>query len=784
MKLYYSKLGFNIFFCTLQFRNMYNYNKLYYKTLTIILLTVFSFCSFSKDITTEKSIKTSFNDAEWYFMEGDYSNARTLYAELVKIDKNNSNYNYKLAVTILFDNQNVDDDILEKYLAIAVKNTNINYKSNYKETSAPIDAFVFYGDVLRYKYEFDEAIKSYENYLALLNGKKGEFSDYVNREINNCNTAKKLSKNNNITKDVELGPKIVNNKKSKSFPLVSIDQTVSIFAYGENNVTFGNINYEQDDENYKTDDFYFSKKVNGVWQEPINITKDLKIKHQAFPVSMSADGETLFLVQDDNDDGNIYVSHYINEKWTPIKKLNKNINSKLWETHASVTPDGKTLYFTSERKGGFGGFDIYYSTLDENGKWGKPINLGDKINTKYDEDLPFIGADNTQLYFCSQGHENIGGYDIFKAEIINGEFQKAENVGFVLNSPRNDLFYVASQGNKFTFSKLAKDESVIVTEAPKTIAVTGKIKTNNNLPNTFKIKTDSLITDLQLNTNTFTFNAQKQNISFVVTADGFSDKKVNIDLSNYNENTKELIVELKPIAIVADNNNSDNNNNSTTNNVIPNKPITNNSISEFVLFDFNSSIIKNEYKKYLNIIAQNSHDKTIEVYAYADEKGSEEYNKKLSRKRAISVKKYLINKGISDEKIVVVPKGETTKFKTDSLNRRAEIKFSNTINATDNNNKIILFEFDKYRLSTKAKLIIDDIIAKITSENTITIIAFTDPKGGITYNNYLSIQRANSVRKYLISKGLPKNKINAQGKGILQSNTEDYLKRKAEIIIK
>ena len=755
---------------------------MFYKTLVILVLAIFSSNTYSKGINIEKNIKTSFNDAEWYFLEGDYENARALYTELVKIDKDNSNYNYKLGITILFDNKNVDEDLVEKYLSVAVKNTNINYKSNYKETAAPIDAFVYYGDILRYRYKFDEAIKAYENYLSLLNGKKGEFSDYVNREINNCYTAKKLSKNNNTIKKVELGPKIVNNKESKSFPLISIDQTVSVFAYGENNSSFGNINYEQSNDEYKTDDFYFSRKINGVWQEPINITKDLNIKHQAFPVSMSADGETLFLVQDDNDDGNIYVSYFIDEKWTPIKKLNKNINSKRWETHASVTPDGKKLYFTSERKGGKGGFDIYYSKLDKNGEWGKAINLGDNINTKYDEDLPFIGADNTRLYFCSQGHENIGGYDIFKSEIINGELQKAENIGFVLNSPRNDLFYVASQGNKFTFSRLAKDESVIVTEAPKTIAVNGKIiiNTPDNLPETIEIKSDSLISDLQLNGNEFTFNAQKQNISFVVVADGFKDKQVNIDLSDYNENTKQITVEIKPIAVIADNTDVTNADNSVT----PNKVKTNNTLNEFVLFDFNSSKIKKGYTKYLDDIAETKTNKIIEVIAYTDEKGSEEYNKNLSHLRALAVKNYLVNKGVSNAKIVVVPKGETTKFETDSLNRRAEIKFINSRNAVESNNNTILFDFDKYSLTDNDKLFIDNIIANLSSVNTISIVAYTDPKGSVFYNNNLSIKRANSVKEYLISKGISAEKINAQGKGVLQSNTQDYLKRKAEIIIK
>ena len=759
-------------------------NKLYSKALAILLIALFSLQSFSIDISSKKSIKTSFNDAEWYFMEGDYTNARNLYTELVNIDKNNSNYNYKLGVTILFDVKNPNDELVEECLAVAVRNTSKNYRSVYKETAAPIDAFVFYGDILRYRFKFDEAIKAYENYLAQLNGEKGEFTDYVNREINNCYTAKILVKNDKTTKRAEIGPKIVNNKMSKSFPLVSVDMTVSVFAYGENNSTFGNINYEVNEGEYKTDDIYFSIKENGEWGDPVNITKDLNIKHQAFPVSMSADGETLFLVQDDNDDGNIYVSHYVDGKWTAIKKLNKNINSKYWETHASVTPDGKTLYFTSDRKGGKGGFDIYYSKLDENGKWGKAINLGDSINTKYDEDLPFIAADNTRLYFCSQGHENIGGFDIFKSEIVAGDLQKPENIGFVLNSPRNDLFYVASQGNKFTFTKAASDEAVEIEEKSDVVAVTGIVKVKSEdsvLPVNFEVKFDtSIVRDMTVSGNRFNFNVPKQNITCVIVAEGYVDKEVVVDLSNYDGTTKELTVEIDPVMMVAeeDINASDN--------VEPVTASVNAVINEFVLFDFNSTVIKEGYKSYLDRVAETSTNKTIEVVAYTDEVGSENYNNNLSKQRAIAVKRYLVNKGLSSNSIIIVPKGESTKYGVDSLNRRAEINLTSSKNSTSElitKNNTILFDFDKYNLTTEAKNNIDNILSTAKPNSSISVMAYTDSKGSVEYNKHLSIQRANEVRKYILSKGYKASEVYAKGKGILQSEIEDYLKRKAEIII-
>ena len=768
------------------------------KHLFTIVLFIYSFGVYSVELNSEEDIKTSFNDAEWYFMIGDYSNARLLYSELVKSDKNNSNYNYKLGVTILFDIKETNEKEAEKYLAVAIQNTTINYKNNYKEKAAPIDAFVYYADVLRYQYKFDEAIKYYQKYLELLNGKKSYFTDYINREIKNCKTAKQMVNDGSVVKKIDFGPKIINSKKIRSFALVSDDKTVSVFSYGQNNLPYGNIIYEFNDVDYKTDDIYFSVKENNKWSEPINITQNLGLKHQSFPVSISADGETLFVVQDDNDNGNIYVSHYINNKWTKIKKLNKNINSKRWETHATLSLDGKTLYFASDRKSGYGGFDIYYSKLQDNGEWGQAVNLGETINTKYDEDLPFIAADNTRLYFCSQGHNSIGGYDIFKSEIVNGVFSKPENVGLAINTPKNDLFYVSNEDNKFIFSKLANDESYVI-ERPKPLLVsiigTVNNKNNNSKITNIKITGDSAsIIDLQTNNNNFTFSAPKQNNTYIIKADGYKDKEINIDLSNFNSQTKKITVNLEPVEqdIIVDNTT---NNNKPENNTINDKPsdITENTPTETtfnncVLFDFNSTQIKDKYKKYLNKIVKQANNKNIEIYAYADIKGSEEYNYNLSKRRAVSVKKYLESQGVASAKIKLIPKGETTKFKTDSLNRRAEIKINSSIGNTENNlsnnsQNLILFDFDKYNLTAKAKTAIDKTVANITKDKKITIHAYTDSKGSNQYNKILSKKRAETVKKYLIQKGYSVNNITAKGKGILQNNSADYLKRKAEIII-
>ena len=116
----------------------------------------------------------------------------------------------------------------------------------------------------------------------------------------------------------------------------------------------------------------------------------------------------------------------LNGAWTPIKKLNKNINTKFYESHASISSDGKKLYFTSNREGGQGNLDIYVSEKDESGDWGPAVNLGAAINTPFNEDTPFITENDSMLYFSSEGHSSMGGFDNFKSQKSGNQM---ENTG-------------------------------------------------------------------------------------------------------------------------------------------------------------------------------------------------------------------------------------------------------------------------------------------------------------------------------------------------------------------
>jgi hypothetical protein len=173
--------------------------------------------------------------------------------------------------------------------------------------------------------------------------------------------------------------------------------------------------------------------------------------------SLNKDGSELFLYKNDGYDGNIYSSTLINGTWTPIKKLNKNINTKFYESHASISSDGKKLYFTSNRDGGAGGLDIYVSEKDASGDWGPAVNLGNTINTPYNEDTPFITDNDSVLYFSSEGHNSMGGFDNFKSVRQGTAWKTPSNLGFPINSTDDDKFFQPLNGGKNAYYSITTD---------------------------------------------------------------------------------------------------------------------------------------------------------------------------------------------------------------------------------------------------------------------------------------------------------------------------------------
>jgi hypothetical protein len=237
----------------------------------------------------------------------------------------------------------------------------------------------------------------------------------------------------------------INERFEESNPVVSGDESVIAFT---RKLQF-------------YDAVFCSRKVNGKWSEPENLTEAFGVDGNSYTTGLSYNGDELFVYRSDNFDGNLYVSKFKNNTWSKLQKLNSNINTKYWESHASVSKDDKTLYFTSNRAGGYGGLDIYKSERTRNGDWGPALNLGPVINSKYNEESPVITSDGNTLYFSSMGHYNMGGYDIFySTRYDNGQWSKPINAGYPLNTCGDDVFFTpVGEGAFAYYARYNKDDS-------------------------------------------------------------------------------------------------------------------------------------------------------------------------------------------------------------------------------------------------------------------------------------------------------------------------------------
>lgn len=367
--------------------------------------------------------KNDFYYAESRILFEDYKEALPSYQRLLKIYPDNNNLKYRIGQCYI--NTPGEKDKAITYLEDAVKNINPKYKEGkFRETGAPYDALYYLANAYRINNQLNMAIETYLLFKKNLDSEVYD-SNIVNLQVQSCLNAQELMSMKLFIKESNLGD-MINEGRSEFNPVVSDNEDLMVFSRSE--AFF--------------DAIYYTTKVNGKWSGPVNMNEILTVDRDLFPTSISNDGKTLYLYSSADYDGIIYTSRIENGTWTPIVKLNENINTKYWESHATVSHDNKKLYFTSNRKGGYEGLDIYVSERDSTGDWGPAKNLGPVINTPYNEESPFLSKDDKTLFFSSRGHFNMGGYDIFYSTLLpNGEWSVPLNVGFPLNSTDDDVFF-------------------------------------------------------------------------------------------------------------------------------------------------------------------------------------------------------------------------------------------------------------------------------------------------------------------------------------------------------
>ncbi len=391
----------------------------------VLFISLFFFCCLI--ISGQNFNKTDFFEADMALLDKDYEKAQKTYEKLLKSEPDNSNLNFLNGLCLIHLQERKKESL--KFLEKAAPFATSDYKyGSTKEVNAPLEVLKYYAIACKLNDNIPKAIEQLNQYKSLVQ-REPEETEVANRLLESCYTAQRMQKNPVYYSKSDLGSSIIS-EKSKQYPVVNHDETMLFYCvkgkYNKNNI-------------------YFSEKVNDSWSQPVKITIFIGVKSECYPSSVSFDNERVYLTVKVGVSNDIFYTFRKNKKWQKMVKLDKPVNSKDWDSDAFESFDGKYLYFTSDRKGGMGAMDIYCSEKDEKGNWGKPINLGDKVNTKLNDIMPVMSRDDTKLFFKSEGHENIGGYDVFHSTRTGtNEWSTPVNMGFPINTADDDIHYMPS----------------------------------------------------------------------------------------------------------------------------------------------------------------------------------------------------------------------------------------------------------------------------------------------------------------------------------------------------
>lgn len=369
--------------------------------------------------------------------------------------KSLQNRDYDTAAKMLEDAVAADPAFQLAYIQLGdvykLKRTFEKAKTNYlKATSlaGTPDARVYYslGQTELNTGDYENGKKHLLLFKANYTGKDQGFLLKADKLIRDCEFSIVAIQKPEKYQPVNLG-NAINSKDREYFPALTADGSSLIFSRTVN----GN------------EDFYISHKVNKQWNTAVPLSEKINTPLNEGAQSISPDGMYLFFTGCNRPDGmgscDLYVSHKNGKDWDTPFNLGAVVNSSSWDSQPAVTPDGSTLYFVSNRPGGFGGYDIWKTSLNAEGEWSKPENLGPDINTAYDENTPFVHPDGKTLYFSSDGWPGLGNMDIFYSRAgENGKWGKPVNIGYPINTFNEETgLMVTPDGTEGMFSSVLKD---------------------------------------------------------------------------------------------------------------------------------------------------------------------------------------------------------------------------------------------------------------------------------------------------------------------------------------
>lgn len=587
--------------------------------------------------------------------------------------KTYSSSNKEALKFILLANKNIDDHLYDEAID--------NIRKALKEDPNFIDARALLGDLYRMKRLYKEAIEQYGKVIAqnpefnravylklgeieineaLYPQSKQHLEKYLNYPglaTENSTYAQKLLADAKFSiqaiqhpvpfKPVNIGAEI-NTANDEYLPVATADERTLIFTRKVNN----------------NEDFYKSDKTGGKWGTATYLSNQINTDtYNEGAQSISQDGKYLFFTGCNRPDGlgrcDIFIAQKKGDDWAKPFNIGGPVNTAGWESQPSVNYDGRTLYFVSNRKGGYGGYDIWKSTLSDKG-WSEPENLGPNINTAYNEQSPFIHPDDSTLYFSSNGWPGMGNKDLFVSRLgKDGKWQKAENLGYPINSNGDEgglsltaagdyAFFSSNNLNGFGGYDIYKFELPVNVRPHRVTYVKGLVKDAKTKQ---PLEAAVEIIDLQSNSAVYqdysgeelgdflaTLTSGK-NYGLNISKSGYLFYSENFSLRNYKANKPfDIAVFLSPIEV-------------------GNKVILKNIFFDTNKFDLEAES-KAELLKLIDFLQMNTHVR-IEISGHTDNVGQHQANLLLSQNRAKSVYQYLVAHGIAAGRLVYKGYGET-----------------------------------------------------------------------------------------------------------------------------
>ncbi|HTH58215.1 MAG TPA: OmpA family protein [Cyclobacteriaceae bacterium] len=606
-----------------------------------------------------------------------------------------------------------------------------NQNPNYR-----FDIEYWIGKGYHYGEKFDKAVEYYTKYKNKLKAKPGyngkdkvDISE-VDRRIAECANGKEFKASPRPYSIVNMGSAI-NSPQDDYAPVLTADENEMVFTTRRQD---DNTSPDVADDNKYYEDIFISIREGGNWKSARNIGPPINTKYHNSNLALSPDGSLLFIRNDDGN-GDIYVTEKKKDgTWGEPEPLPGVVNSSAIESSVSITADENTLYFASDRPGGYGGFDIYVCTKDSRGEWTRVTNLGPKINTEHDEDGPFISFDGKTLYFSSEAHKSMGGFDIFRSELLDAkknEWSEPENIGYPINTPDDDIYFSISKDGKRSYYSSVRNEGLgytdiyVITDLEKTnpqpevvakepVKEPVKEEPPKEEPKKEPVKEEPKKEPIKeqpkkevpkkviqpIKYMLAIIDAQtKQPIDAKVSMTGLKDKlvvgsvdqgngvteysiksttakdyKITVDKEGYMFQT----LNVKVPAATADE--------KTISKTIEMRKLVVNAVSVLrnIYFDFEKASFKTDSYNELNrleaMMKQNP-ALQVEISGHTDKVGTKAYNKKLSLMRANAVRSFLTSKGVDPRRVKTVGYGEDRPIASNDddkegreLNRRVEFK--------------------------------------------------------------------------------------------------------------